>query len=81
MKRLADLGNVFGFHPGIRRIDLAGFAGSQVDHRMGEDRYDEHQHETLEHVAKDKGLHPWLSLETYCLPLGEREFSSLTTTA
>ena len=52
-----------GLHPGIGRIDLAGFAGSQVDHRMREDGHDEHQHEPLEHIAKDKGLHPWLSLQ------------------
>ena len=57
MERLPDLGDVLGLHPGIRRIDFAGFPGRQVDHRMREDGHDEHQHEPLEHVAKNKGLH------------------------
>ena len=73
MKRLSNLGNVFGLHPGIRRIDLAGFAGSQVNHRMRKDGNDEHQQETLENVAKNKGLHPRLILQP--------EFTALKTQA
>lgn len=65
MKGRPNLGDIFGFHPGIHGIHLTGFPWRQMNKRMRQKGHNDQQHQPLRNITDKKIPHESFAVGEY----------------